>query len=496
MATIRRIYRWIFNSAAALTGALIVSILVIAVPQPGQPRSGAFKAWLFLLVVQWTSLSLIVAVRLWRGGRGHPNVAKRRMQTLAIGALGMAVAAVVGATFGVRVGVGVAQILTQALGLVSAPLFLAGFAPPGILLAFWRRHQQAAVRETTIGLMKASTRDEVTSVILPQASALLGGRGACLIDRRSVLVGSFGLTVQELDQFVNESPSWRGISEVVSDKGMVRVPLEHGWLVMVPSDFAPFFGDEETKLLKSIAVFVDMALGRVDLAFEERKNLETMRDFVAIAAHDLRTPVTLVTGFAKLLTSEWAELEESEKLEMVRSIERQGGRLTNLTEDLLLLSRIETEGVDAHPSNVFVKHAIARTVRDLSADYSAVVELKIDPELMVYVDPDHFTRMISHFLTNAYIYGKPPFCVEAFASEEGIRIVVKDQGVGVPREFTQSLFGKFARADKKTSKASDGTGLGLSIVRGLALAAGGRAWYEPNSPHGAAFMVELPRVAA
>jgi len=408
----------------------------------------------------------------------------------------MAAAVVVGAAFGVRAGVGPARIFTQVLGLVSAPLFLAGLAPPGFLLVFWRRHEQAAVREATIGLMKASTRDEVTSVILPHASALLGGRGACLIDRQGVLVGSFGLTVQELAQFVADSPGWWGIPEAVSDKSMVRVALDHGWLVIVPSDFAPFFGGEEIKLLKFIAVSVDMALGRVDLASEERKNLETMRDFVAIAAHDLRTPVTLVTGFARLLTSEWAQLEESEKLEMLSSIERQGGHLTNLTEDLLLLSRLETEGVETHPCNVFVKQAIARTVGDLSAEYSAVVELKIDPELQVYVDPDHFERMISHFLTNAYVYGKPPFCVEAFASAEGIRIVVKDQGAGVPREFAHSLFGKFARADKKTSKASDGTGLGLSIVRGLARAAGGQAWYEPNSPNGAAFIVELPRVAA
>ncbi|MGH2810941.1 MAG: sensor histidine kinase, partial [Actinomycetota bacterium] len=101
--------------------------------------------------------------------------------------------------------------------------------------------------------------------------------------------------------------------------------------------------------------------------------------------------------------------------------------------------------------------------------------------------------IITNYLTNAYVYGRAPFEVQATTTGGRTRIVVKDQGEGVPVEFEKSLFGKFARADKK---AMGGTGLGLSIVKGLAEAAGGNAWYRPNTPRGAAFAVELPSQAA
>lgn len=241
---------------------------------------------------------------------------------------------------------------------------------------------------------------------------------------------------------------------------------------------------------------LDMALRRVGLAEQERKNLEAMRDFVAIAAHDLRTPVTVISGFASLLASQWAELNDTERLEMVGSIERQSGHLARLTEELLILARLEMEEVVVHPSTLVVKPAIERIVNDLAAEYSAVAEVRVDPGLTVYVDPDHFNRIVSNYLGNAYVYGKPPFRIEASSGDGKVTIFVKDEGDGVPTEFARSLFAKFARADKKMSKASHGTGLGLSIVKGLAQVAGGRVWYEPNGPSGSAFAVQLPKAAA
>jgi signal transduction histidine kinase len=75
---------------------------------------------------------------------------------------------------------------------------------------------------------------------------------------------------------------------------------------------------------------------------------------------------------------------------------------------------------------------------------------------------------------------------------ELVEVRVLDQGPGVPAEFVSRLFGKFARADTPSTRARKGTGLGLSIVRGLAEANGGLARYEPNTPHGSCFVVQLP----
>jgi signal transduction histidine kinase len=231
--------------------------------------------------------------------------------------------------------------------------------------------------------------------------------------------------------------------------------------------------------------------GELKGANEELQSLnQSMRDFVAVASHDLRNPLTSIVGASKLLTTRWQDLNEARRGEFLTMIERQSQHLSRMVEDLLTVSKIEAGQLDTRKEVIRLRDEVERIVQDFG---SPAREIQIDAiECDVVADPDHLRRILVNYVGNALKYGLPPVNIEAAADNGWVDIRVKDQGDGVPEDFVPRLFGKFARGED----SSGGTGLGLSIVQGLARANGGETWYEPNSPHGSCFAVRLPRVDA
>jgi signal transduction histidine kinase len=218
---------------------------------------------------------------------------------------------------------------------------------------------------------------------------------------------------------------------------------------------------------------------------------QTMRDFVAVASHDLRSPLTAILGFTAALTQYWDQFENAQKRDFIGSIQRQSESLSRMVEDLLTVSKIEAGALDVHRDVVGLREALADLIDTFQAR-AAEVAITSSPALAVAVDRDHLRRILVNFVGNALKYGAPPVAVEARLRDEWIEIRVRDCGNGVPEEFRPRLFGRFARSDAARASSVAGTGLGLSIVRGLARANGGDVWYEPNEPHGSVFGVRLP----
>ena len=231
----------------------------------------------------------------------------------------------------------------------------------------------------------------------------------------------------------------------------------------------------------------------------ERANLdlqvvnEAMKGFTAVAAHDLRSPLTSIVGFASILTENWTTLSDDDRRKFAATIDRQAHNLSNLVDDLLTVSIIEGGALTMQPEMIVLADAIGRYLEAGGAK-TANVSVSCPPDLVVRVDAQHLGRIMDNYVQNAIKYGEPPVSIEAARVGDLVELRVRDHGLGVPPEFVSQLFGKFARADTPTTRAKKGTGLGLSIVRGLAEANGGQARYEPNSPHGACFIARL-RVA-
>lgn len=216
---------------------------------------------------------------------------------------------------------------------------------------------------------------------------------------------------------------------------------------------------------------------------------DALREFVAIASHDLRGPLTGILGMSSLLLRRRDELSAEQRMECLTTIDRQGRLLDRLINDLLTVSRIEAGAVTAEPQVVALDRAVEQVVTDTPGMQGAVSS-RIG-ERRVIVDPEHLRRILGNYLANALTYGEAPVHVDARDAGPAVEVLVCDAGEGVAPELLPRLFGKFARGAASASKG--GTGLGLSIVQGLARVNGGDTWYEPNHPRGACFGLRLPR---
>ena len=485
--------RWVWIAAHALTGAVLAATVAITrLPGPDEPWTPTVTAFIAVFLSQWVFLLGYVAFRLWRSGRHQPAVTRKRMRTMGTGAFILAAVLVVSAFGPQSTEPTTTSIVVTLVGLLAGPFFLFGFAPPGPLRTYWRRKEELAMRQMEIGLVKALSREEIADELLPAVVNLLGGRGAALIDAEGVVLGQRGLEPDEVDTLRDQVSLGTEYYEALEVGDCHIIPMETGWLVVISGPFTPFFGTDEMQMLSAASVMADLALGRAKLFELETQAREAMRDFVAIASHDLRTPVTVIQGFAQLMSKQWDLIGEEKKREYAGAILRQVQALDRLIRDLLTVSRLDVDEMDAVPQEVDVLEAAKATV-DAVATGANVVTVSTEECPLAIADPDHVSRMLQNYVKNAITYGAAPIEVAVVGGSDWVTVNVRDHGVGVPEDFVPHLFEKFARVDKKKSKAVQGTGLGLSIVRGLARANGGDAWYEDQNGNGACFAFRLPR---
>ena len=204
---------------------------------------------------------------------------------------------------------------------------------------------------------------------------------------------------------------------------------------------------------------------------------------LAVTAHELRTPVSVVNGFVSTLEEHWDELDDEERRQMIRSIGRSGARLSRLVDDLFTAARLESGALEVRSTEFDLAALANEVVGELGTEGVEVV----GETVMIAADRGRVQQMISNYLTNAVHYGATPIRVLVSAVAGSAQLVVTDSGPGVSDPLVPRLFHKFASGGSR-----EATGLGLFIVRELARAQGGDAWYEPSEGGGAAFGISLP----
>jgi PAS domain S-box-containing protein len=210
-------------------------------------------------------------------------------------------------------------------------------------------------------------------------------------------------------------------------------------------------------------------------------------DFLAMTAHELRSPVGVLGGTAQLLRAHWDELGEDERVELLDGMTSSASRLTRLLADLLTASRIQGSALDLNTVDLDLEEHLARIVHDTarSAEPGAVRLGSVVPR-RVRADGDRLAQMLENLVSNALRYGVAPVEISAEDVDPMVAIVVRDAGSGIPEELRTKLFERFA------TSGEGGTGLGLYIVRELARAQGGDASYRVEDQ---AFVITLPKHA-
>ena len=232
----------------------------------------------------------------------------------------------------------------------------------------------------------------------------------------------------------------------------------------------------------------------------ELRHLETVRrDFVANVSHELKTPLTAITGYAETLVAEADPSSQTEKF--AATILAHAHRMQRLVEDLLDLSRIESGGWRPRPAPLDVVTAardawapFAERARDANVEFKVSIAAGVE---RLVADPDALRQMLTNLYDNALRHmprgGRVAVTVEPEpGNHDAVSVAVADNGTGIPAEHLPRIFERFYRVDTGRSREQGGTGLGLAIVKHLVEAHGGKVAAESALSRGTTIRLVFP----
>jgi PAS domain S-box-containing protein len=231
----------------------------------------------------------------------------------------------------------------------------------------------------------------------------------------------------------------------------------------------------------------------------ERRRIERMkREFIATVSHELRTPLTSIHGSLGLITGGALGPVPNEVRKLVAIAHDNSERLVRMINELLDMEKIEAGRMQFR----FEPHDIAPLVTkaiDATLGYAAQfdVTLRLETEFVsagVMADADRVQQVLVNLLSNAVKYSPRGGTVRVLLRDQGemARIIVQDDGPGIPEAFHQRIFSKFSQADASDARAKGGTGLGLSIAKAIVDRHGGTIGFETEAGRGTSFYVDFP----
>jgi PAS domain S-box-containing protein len=261
-------------------------------------------------------------------------------------------------------------------------------------------------------------------------------------------------------------------------------PTANPWMEV--SAYPVNVGEERGGEVGTIVVMRDITAAR---------DARAVRDaFIGILSHELRTPVTTIYGGSEVLARSGSTLAESVRREVYDDIRAESDRLYRLVENLLVLSRVEREGLAIEREPILLQRLLPRVVSAEAVRWPAAsFELDIKPALPpVAAEETYVEQVVRNLLTNAGKYGDGSIMVRAEILDEArVRVTVCDDGPGFKAGEEERLFEMFYRSPAATRRAS-GAGIGLFVTQQLVRAMGGHIWAANRAEGGAEFVFELP----
>jgi signal transduction histidine kinase len=222
--------------------------------------------------------------------------------------------------------------------------------------------------------------------------------------------------------------------------------------------------------------------------------LGMQRQLVEDTSHELRTPLTTIKGNLELLERDMSWQDHSE---IVAETRQEVVRMSRLVRDLLLLA--ETGRPASHEQRQIRLDLLVRDViNKIAGEHEARIQTHL-ARVNITGDDDRLRQLASNLLENALRYASPAPAAVQVTVERGpseARLIVQDDGPGIPSDALERIFDRFYRVDRGRSRGLGGTGLGLTMVRHIAQGHGGRVWAENRRPRGASFKVVFPIVPA
>ena len=267
-----------------------------------------------------------------------------------------------------------------------------------------------------------------------------------------------------------------------------------------------YFSDSSISLVL-LAILVTLATWLLSnkLVVEQTKILKGVdrekSDFISVASHQLRTPLTGIQWVVERLLKTQKNLTLQAE-EYLNDIHTSAKRLSNLVDTLLNVSRIESGKIGVNPESIeiveFVKGYFSECMPLCAKKNISLSLKKYPPKLDAVTDQNALRNIIQSLISNAIEYtpedGKIEISIEK--KERTFILTVEDTGIGIPRKEQSSIFEKFTRASNAKLAKTEGTGLGLYIAKQAVELLGGKIWFDSEVGKGTKFYVELPLKSA
>ncbi len=241
---------------------------------------------------------------------------------------------------------------------------------------------------------------------------------------------------------------------------------------------------------ENLALREELRLARTEL----RRLDQTKRDLCALTAHELRTPLAILLGYARILENE-VNGPARERAEIVAS---HAWRIKNIIDEIILIQQMDAGELILHPDQVDLGWIIQNVVEGRKREMNEKginLQFSSDANLFVRGDRERLALVISSLLSNAIKYSPQgaQVAIDARIVDMDVVVSIRDRGFGIPPEQQGRIFEPFHQVGDVLTRSNDGIGLGLTVAKMLVELHGGRIWLESATNNGSTFYFSLPR---
>ena len=515
---------WLMWAASCGLGLSAVTLLVMPAPLPA-PIGLALGVYLVGLLVYAGARFIRVA-----GTSG--GLTQRRMRAVATGTFLMALLFVL-AILSPLVPDSAAsgwQIVQDGVGLATGLSFFIGFAPPAALRRAWQEPELRAFLARAVELPRLPDRAAIVAALEQGAMKSIGAQGATIglwdpsdgllhfsidpatgLEPNAPSPGAHAFRTQRAvftDDVPRDYPIFAAQSRQFQATAVLVAPITAGQqrlgILTVFAPRAPIFAEDDLALVQLLAdqaavILESRALIDAEARVQAREEIARLKEeFLATAAHDLKTPLTTVLARAQLMERRaMRDPQAPADLTSIQILVRETRRLQRLVLELLDASRAE-HGQLIGEQNTVDLTSLAQMVcaRHTSGLHTCEVEAG-EPIVGVY-DDVRLEQVLDNLVENAVKYSPhgSPVHVRLWRQEQEVLLTVSDSGIGIPDADLPHVFERFYRSANADDRHFPGLGLGLYICRTIVEQHGGRIWVTSDLGQGTTFHIALPYVPA
>jgi len=497
--------------AATTLRAVRIAILAVAAlaivaqlpADPQQPHGLLQSVALVAVLVTWSLCILEPIFRLWRASNRRPAVESARLRALSLGYAAL-LAEIGAATFAGSVAHHPYFELATALVTLSiVPLLYVSFSPPSWLRWAWRQPEEDAFRNALHDLLRYSPdRATLAHRALGWATRLVGGAGAFIVDSDGSILAARDMTVDQAAKVAsgaNAASPTRLALLLPRLANRLVVPLQFqqgdGAMIVLSGPFTPLFGDDEMLRLRQYAGSITAGLDRVSLNQRIASLEKAKTEFLNVASHELRGPMTVIKGYLTMLEAGSLGDLPTQSMSVLHLLIAKSDEVNWMIEQMVEAARLEEGRLALRKlpvDLVELTNLAMESASQLLSKHHLSVDRPPQP-IHAEVDPDRFQIVVRNLLSNAAKYSPAGARIRVQVSGNGVgKVAVTDEGIGIAEDDQVRLFSRFVRIETKATERVSGTGLGLWLSREIARMHDGDLTVESTPGRGSTFTLQLP----